>query len=100
MPQIIWALVLALVPLVAGAKTIQQIITVVQTDIIAPLTTFFFILAGVFFLYGLVEFIMGAANEEARSKGKTHMIWGLTGLLIMSVVWGIISIFQNFFASI
>jgi hypothetical protein len=97
-------------PLIAHAKTIDEIIDVVQADIIDPLTTFFFIIAGVLFLYGVVEFVMGSSLGESsssgsisyksRAKGKTHMVWGLTGLLIMTVVWAIISIFQNFFASI
>ncbi|MDO8523221.1 MAG: hypothetical protein Q7S12_02985 [bacterium] len=100
MPQFIWALVLALVPFSAGAKTIDEIISVVQLDIIKPLTIFFFAAATIFFLYGVVEYIMGASNEEARTVGKRHMIWGLTGLVIMTVVSAIIGILQNFFNSV
>jgi len=97
MPQSIWALVLALVPLAAGAKTVDQIIDTVKADIIGPLTTFFFVAATVFFLYGVAEYVMGASNEEARTTGKRHMMWGIIGLVIMVAVQGIISIFQNFF---
>lgn len=100
MQSFIGSLILTLTPIVASAKTIDEIIAVVQADIITPITTLFFVIATVFFLYGLVEFITGASNEDARTTGKSHMIWGLTGLLIMSVVWAIISIFQNFFGSI
>ncbi|MDP2669315.1 MAG: hypothetical protein Q8P07_05845 [bacterium] len=108
MPQSIWALVLALVPLAAGAKTIDQIIDVVKADIIGPLTTFFFVAATVIFLYGVVEFVMGSSFGEtsssgsisfkSREKGKQHIMWGIIGLVIMVAVQAIISIFQNFFA--
>lgn len=98
MPQFVWALVLALVPLAAGAKTVDEIIDVVIKDIIGPLTTLLFAAAGVFFLYGVAEYVMGASNEEARTVGKRHMMWGIIGLVIMVGVQAIISILKNFFA--
>ena len=55
-------------------------------------------MAVVLFLYGVVEMIMGASNEEARTKGKSHMIWGLVGLVIIVAVGAIIDILKNFFA--
>lgn len=44
------------------------------------------------FLYGVVEFILGADNEEKRNVGKQHIIWGLIGLFIMVSVFGIMKI--------
>jgi len=54
----------------------------------------------VFFIYGLVEFIGGANNEEKRKTGKQHIIWGIIGLFIMAAVWGIMSILNNFWIGI
>ena len=48
----------------ASAKTIEEILGVVQSQIITPLMGFFGVLAIVFFLYGVVEFVAGASNEE------------------------------------
>lgn len=48
------------------------------------------------FLYGVVEFILGADNEEKRNVGKQHIIWGLIGLFIMVSVFGIMRILLNF----
>ncbi|HDO23843.1 MAG TPA: hypothetical protein ENG99_01350 [bacterium] len=52
------------------------------------------------FIYGVVEFIAGADNQEKRDKGKQHIVWGIVGLLIMVAVAGIIQIIQNFWLSI
>ncbi len=100
MPKFIWAAVLALVPLAAGAKSVYEIIDVVIAEILDPLTTLFFVAATVLFLYGVIEYVAGAANEEARTTGRRHMIWGLSGLLIMLATKVIIKIFENFFGNI
>ncbi|MBU4224090.1 hypothetical protein KJ934_02620 [Patescibacteria group bacterium] len=47
------------------------------------------------FLYGVVEFILGADNEEKRNVGRQHIIWGLIGLFIMVSVFGIMRILLN-----
>ena len=60
--------------------------------IINPILYFLFVLATLFFMYGLVEFIAGASNQEKREIGKNHMIWGILGLLIMVGVFGIMNI--------
>jgi hypothetical protein len=44
------------------------------------------------FLYGVVEFILGADNEEKRNVGKQHIVWGIIGLFIMVSVFGIMRI--------
>lgn len=91
----------------AEAKAIDEIIGVVQTSIIGPITILLFALAAVVFLFGVVEFIAGASAGEAsasggmsfktRARGKKHMIWGLVGLVIMLAAKAIITVLQNFF---
>lgn len=49
------------------------------------------------FFWGIFQFIAGAANEEARSKGKTSMLWGVRGLFIMMAVYGILRILLTTF---
>lgn len=92
----------------AEAKTINQIIEVVQTSLINPVTNLLVAAAAVVFLYGVVEFIAGASAGEAsssggisfktRARGKKHMVWGLIGLLIMASAKAIITVLKNFFA--
>ncbi len=60
--------------------------------IINPLIVFLFALAMVFFLYGVFEFIMNAGNDEKKTSGKSHMLWGVVGLTIMMGVWFILGV--------
>lgn len=94
------SVLLALAPLIASAKTIDEIIDVVVQEIIDPIKYLLIIAAIVLFLYGIIEMIAGAANEDSRTKGKTHIMWGLVGLVIILSVSSIISILENFFNSV
>ncbi|MBI2631094.1 hypothetical protein HYW73_02660 [Candidatus Nomurabacteria bacterium] len=69
----------------------------VYVEIINPLIIFLFGLALVFFLYGVLEFILNQENEEAKTKGKSHMMWGIIGLVIMMGVWTILGMIINTF---
>jgi len=51
-----------------------------------------FALAVVFFLYGMLEFLFNQANEEKKTSGKSHMLWGIIGITIMMGVWAILGI--------
>jgi len=67
----------------------------VDTMIINPLILFLFALAVVYFLYGVLEFLLNQTNEEKKTSGKSHMIWGIVGLTIMVGVWAILGIILN-----
>lgn len=74
----------------------MNLINKIITGILNPLIGLMFVVAFTFFIWGIIEFIWNAGNEEKRTTGKQHIIWGLVGLLIMSAVWGIIAIIKNF----
>src|SRR3989344_8818698 len=63
--------------------------------IINPLILLLFALALVFFLYGMFEFIANGDNDEKRTIGKSHMLWGIIGLTIMMGVWFILGVILN-----
>ncbi|HNW71792.1 MAG TPA: hypothetical protein PKZ36_02160 [Candidatus Paceibacterota bacterium] len=63
--------------------------------IINPLILLLFALAVVYFLYGIVEFLSNQENEDKRSKGKSHMIWGIIGMTIMMGVFTIMKLILN-----
>jgi uncharacterized membrane protein YidH (DUF202 family) len=67
----------------------------VNTMIVNPLIGFLFALAIAFFLYGVLEFLMNQENEEKKTSGKSHMLWGVIGIFIMMSVWGILTIALN-----
>jgi uncharacterized membrane protein YidH (DUF202 family) len=56
-----------------------------------------FALAVVFFLYGMVEFLANQTNEEKKTTGKSHMLWGIVGIFIMLGVWFILGVIINTF---
>jgi len=67
----------------------------VDTMIINPLIWFLFALAMVYFLYGMVEFIFNQENQEKKTSGKSHMLWGIVGIVIMMGVWAILGMVIN-----
>ncbi len=71
---------------------LDAFITKVNGMIINPLIKFLFALAILYFLYGMVQFIINQENEEAKTTGKQHMIWGVIGITVMMGVWTIIKI--------
>ncbi len=64
----------------------------VITQILNPLIELIFAAALIYFFYGVFEFMANQSNDEAKTKGKSHMIWGIVGLAIMMGVWGILNI--------
>ena len=55
-------------------------------------------LAFVWFLYGVVNFMMARFNgdDEGIKKGKNHMLWGLIGILIIFSAGAIYKLITNF----
>jgi len=51
----------------------------------------------VYFIYGVIEYVAHGDNEEGRTTGTRHMIWGIVGLFIMFGVFGIIHLILNTF---
>ncbi len=82
---------------IAYAAEIDTFIRNVNRLILNPLITLLFALAFVYFFYGVFEFISNQNNEEKKTAGKQHMIWGVIGLTIMVGVWGILSLLLKTF---
>lgn len=72
--------------------SVDQFILNLNKFIINPLILLLFALAVVYFLYGIFEFISNQENEEKKTKGKSHMIWGIVGITIMMGVFMIMNI--------
>ena len=67
-------------------------LTKVEVALINPIITLLALGGFVLFVYGVVEFIAGAGNDEKREIGKRHMIWGFVGLTIIFGAKAIIEI--------
>ena len=81
---------------IAYAATANTFIGNLRSQIIQPIIILFYFVATVIFIWGIIEMIMNADNEEARSKGKQHMIWGIIGLAIMVAAGGLVGMLCSF----
>ncbi|MCK5021817.1 MAG: hypothetical protein KAR54_01030 [Candidatus Pacebacteria bacterium] len=71
---------------------IETLIGEINTQIIAPIILFLFVLSIAMFFWGVADYIRGADNEIVRKTGRDHMIWGIIGIFIMVSAWAIIGI--------
>ena len=55
-----------------------------------PLVTLIIGLALIYFLWGLVTFIMASGSEEGVAKGREAMLWGIIALFVMISIQGIV----------
>ena len=64
----------------------------IESIILFPLMTLMMSVAFLFFLWGAYEYVLHADDEGARATGKTHMLYGIIGLLVMVSAYGILKI--------
>ena len=74
---------------------VDTLVGKVNRVIINPIIVLAFAAALAYFLYGLVEFLSNTENQEKRTQGKSHMLWGVVGMFIMMAVFTIMSIITN-----
>lgn len=79
----------------SASKSFDEFLVNVDNMILNPIITLLFALALVYFLYGVFEFISGGDNDEKKTTGKSHMLWGVIGLTIMMGVWFIMGVILN-----
>jgi uncharacterized membrane protein YidH (DUF202 family) len=75
----------------AATPKLDSFINNVNEKIINPLIILLFALAVMYFLWGVFEFISNQDNEEKKTTGKSHMIWGIIGITIMLGVFSIMN---------
>ena len=78
--------------------TIQVLIEKVINQILSPLVVLLFGAGLVLFLWGVVNYVIGAQGNETKLKqGKQAIIWGIVGMTIMASAWGLIAMLCSFF---
>lgn len=81
---------------IAYASMAGTLVGNIKTEIIEPIISLLFVLATIVFIWGVIEMIRESDNEEARTKGKQHIIYGLVGLFIMIAAGWMLSMLCNF----
>ncbi|MDO8593346.1 MAG: hypothetical protein Q7R59_00360 [bacterium] len=64
----------------------------VVVQIVNPIILLLAAAAFVLFIWGVFEFIRGAADEGKREEGRRAIMWGIIGLVIIFGAYGIINI--------
>ena len=77
---------------------LSDIIGRFTTYIINPAILVVFAAGFFLFVYGLVEFLWNSRSGKPDEAGKSHMIYGVIGMLIMASVWGIIGVINDTFS--
>ncbi|OGZ32651.1 MAG: hypothetical protein A3H02_01130 [Candidatus Niyogibacteria bacterium RIFCSPLOWO2_12_FULL_41_13] len=54
-------------------------------------------LATIVFLWGAINYVFAADDEEKRKTFKTYIVWGIIGLFSMVAVWGIVRVLISTF---
>lgn len=52
-------------------------------------------LALIYFLWGVVQYVLSADNIEERKRSKQVMLWGIITMFVIVSVWGIVKLFKT-----
>lgn len=64
----------------------------IKEVIVQPFIGLLFVVAMLYFFWGVAEYLQGAAEPAKRADGAKHMIWGLIGIFIMASVAAILRV--------
>lgn len=73
----------------------EDIINVVSEELLNPLILLMFAVATLSFLWGLFKYVKGAYSDQDQDQGKSNIIWGIVGMVIMISVYGIINLIKT-----
>lgn len=73
-----------------------KIIYKINKIIINPVIAFLFAIALIYFIYGILEYLIKAKSDpSAIQAGAKHMGWGLFGMFVMVSVFGFLKVIIN-----
>jgi hypothetical protein len=70
----------------------QSIVARVEAAFLFPLISFLFAMALLYFMWGAYQFVANADSDSARDTGKSHMMYGIIGMLVMISAFAILKI--------
>lgn len=83
-------------PFLAFAQTTLSTMISTASGIVNMVIPVLIALAIVFFIYGIVMYVI-SSDEEGKKKAKSHIIYGIIGLLIIVAMWGLVAIINTTF---
>jgi len=49
----------------------------------------------IFFIVGIIIYVMNGDNEAKRTEGSQFMLWGILAIFVTLSVWGLVAIIRN-----
>ncbi len=78
-----------------STSTIQGVICKLS-EILSALIPFLIILGVIYFIWGVITYVI-SSDEEGKKDGRSRMIYGIIGLVVIVAVWGLVKIVTNTF---
>ena len=75
----------------------DDVLSKVMSEVFTPLYELAVGIAVLYFLYGIMMFMINLQDPEKKNIGKQHLLWGTIGLFIILSVGGILSLFNSIF---
>lgn len=77
----------------------MELVKAVQTvgEIFGLLIPIFVVLAVIYFIYGLAQYILKAGDEDGRRGARDTMIWGVIALFVIVSIWGLVGVLSDTF---
>lgn len=79
----------------SGVEAAHSFVGKINEVILFPLILLLTATALLVFLWGGFQYVYYAANDTKKQEGKTHMLWGVLGLLVMLSAYAILAIAAN-----
>jgi hypothetical protein len=73
----------------------MEIVQRLFTNLVNPFLAVLFILAILYFFYGVLMYLIRGDDPEKRAQGARHILYGTIGLVIMVSAWGLIAFVQS-----
>lgn len=64
----------------------------IQQFINGVIVPFLVAIAALAIFYGAFLFIVGAGDEDKRKKGKDYVVYGIAGMVVIFILWGLITL--------
>ncbi len=75
----------------------DQILQNIVAYVFTPLYQAVVGVAFLYFLYGVVRFLLDMKDPEQKNIGKSHLLWGTIGLFIILSAGAILRLFNDIF---
>lgn len=93
MKKFLLTFALLLIPGLSHAQdfdNVQDLLGGVQ-NILELLVPILIGIAVIIFIWGVVQFVARAGDDEKRKEGRKKMVWGIVGLVVIVAVWGLVN---------